>query len=215
MGSMFLPIGATSLLVLETRGDVRLPQLHQWRFKFPANVHSQGAPRFEGATFPRQRGWRGIAGDDREACLATFSAFLGDGRNRFEERLCVWMFRRPEHGFRGTPFNNLAGVKDQNAIEEAGKESWVMSDKNHGETEFFPEGTEHTENFQLRCGVESGRRFVRDNDGRTARDRLGDEGALPLAAAELVRIGAQDAVRVLRKKLVENFVRPLVQIILA
>src|SRR6202030_3996587 len=210
MGSMFRPMGATSLLVLETGDDVRLPQLHQWRFKFPANVHTHGTPRFEGATFPRQRGLRGIARDDREAGLAAFFRFPGAGGNRFEERLGVGMFRQSEHVFRGTPFNHLSGVKDQNAIGNAGEESWVVSNKNHGEAELFPEVPKYAEDFHLGYGIKGGSRFVGDHERGIAGDGLGDQGALPLAAAELVGIGTQDAVRLLRKKLVENFTRPVV-----
>ena len=79
-----------------------------------------------------------------------------------------------------------------------------MRNENHGEAEIFPERTEDAENFRLgnwvkRCGW-----LIRDDDCWIAGDGLGDESALPLAAAELVRIRARDAVRVFRKEPAEN-----------
>lgn len=89
-----------------------------------------------------------------------------------------------------------------------------MGNENHGDAELFAERTKHAEDFHLGYGIESSGRLVGDYDGGIAGDGLGDESALPLAAAELVWVGAQDAVCLLRKELAENLASPLAQIIL-
>ena len=110
-----------------------------------------------------------------------------------------------KHGIRGAPFDNLASVENQNAIGETEEQGGIMRNENHGEAEIFPERTEDAENFCLGDRVKRCGRLIRDDDYWIAGDGLGDEGALPLAAAELVRIRARDAVCVLRKKLFEDF----------
>jgi len=89
-----------------------------------------------------------------------------------------------------------------------------MSDENHRKIKLFPKRPKYAEDFQLRYRIKRGSRFVGDHYGGIAGDGLGDEGALPLAATKLVRIGKPDAVRLLRKELVENFVGTLVEIAL-
>ena len=83
-----------------------------------------------------------------------------------------------------------------------------MGDQNHGEAELFAERAKHFENFHLGDGIERGCRLVRYQNRGIACDGLGNQGALPLASAELVGIGAHDAIGVLGKKLGENFACP-------
>ncbi len=97
------------------------------------------------------------------------------------------MARRLKHGIRGAPFDNLAGIENQDAIGETGKQSGIVSNENHGEAEIFPERTEDAENFRLCYGIKRRGRFIGDDDCRITGDGLGDKGSLPLAAAELVR----------------------------
>ena len=122
------------------------------------------------------------------------------------------MARRLKHGIRGAPFDNLAGVEDQDAIGETGKQGGIMGNENHGEAEIFPERTKDAENFHLGDWVKRCGRFIGDDDCGITGDGLGDEGALPLAAAELVGIGTRDAVCVFRKEPAENFAGALGQL---
>ncbi len=123
------------------------------------------------------------------------------------------MFGRAKHGFRGAPFGDLAGVKNQDAIGESVEEGGIVSNKNHGEAELLTERSKHAEDLQLSHRIERGRRLIGDHDRGITSDGLSDEGALPLAAAELVGIGAEDAVGVLRKKLNENVAGAFVQFV--
>ena len=150
--------------------------------------------------------------NDRQFVLAALSVFRGDCWKRFEERLRIWMSWRSKYGIHGAPLDNLSGVKNQNAIGEAGEERWIVGNEHHGEAKLLPEGSKNVKDLHLGYGVECGSRLVSNHNGGITGDGLGDEGALPLAAAELVGIRAHDAVCILRKKLRENFARALVQI---
>src|SRR5579859_1084636 len=143
--------------------------------------------------------------------LAVFFVFRRDRGKRFKERLCVRVLRRIEHSGGGAPFDDLTGVKDQNPVSKTRKQSRIVGDKNHGEAKLFPERAEHAEDFHLGYWIERGRRFIRDQEYGIAGDSLGYEGALLLAAAELVRIGEHDAIGVLRKKLSEHLASAIVQ----
>ena len=200
-----------SILVLETGNDVRATQIHQCGLELCAEVHSPRASRLERTAFARQGRGRRIAGDNRELILAAFFVFHGDCGKRFEERLSVGMFRRAKNGFRRTPFDNLSGIKNQDAIGKTAEQGRVVSNKNHRETEGFAERTKYGENFHLGDRVERSGRLIGDHNRGIAGDGLGDEGALPLASAELVGIGAQDTAGILRKQLGENLARPFIQ----
>lgn len=144
--------------------------------------------------------------------LAAHFVPRGPWRERFEKQLRVGVLGRRKHGIRGAPFDNLARIEDENAVGEAGKQSGIVGDENHCETEFFPQRTEDAENFHLRDGIKRGGRFVRYHNRRITGNGLGDESALALAAAELMRIRARDAVCVSRKELCEDFPRAFGQI---
>jgi len=90
-----------------------------------------------------------------------------------------------------------------------------VSNKNHSEAEMFPEVPKYAEDSHLGYWIKGGGRFVGDHERGITDDGLGDQDALPLAAAQLVGIGSKDTVRFLRKKSVENFARSVAQIILA
>src|SRR5260370_11251679 len=116
-----------------------------------------------------------------------------------------------ERGLSRAKFDDLAAVKDQHTIGKAGEQSWVVRDENHRETQFFPERSKHSKNFHFRRGVERGRRLIGNDHGGTADDRLRDQHALPLSSTKLVRIGARNAVRLIRKDFREDLARPFIQ----
>src|SRR4029077_12752416 len=154
---------------------------------------------------------RGIARDDWQFLLATASTLLENCRNGGKERPGVWMRGRSQHP-RGWPeFGDAAAVKDQHAAGKPGEQRWVVRDEYHRKPQPLPELSKHSDNFHLRRGVKRSRRLIRDHDGRTAGDRLSDQHPLPLTSAELVRIGARNAVRLLAKDFCKDLVRPFVQ----
>src|SRR5579863_3736949 len=93
----------------------------------------------------------------------------------------------------GANFGDAAGVENENAISEAGEESRIVSDENHGEAEVLSESAEKLDDLLLRCWVQRRRRLISNDERWAACSGLCDENALTLAAAQLVRIGAGDA----------------------
>ncbi|HET6930887.1 MAG TPA: hypothetical protein VFI45_11255 [Candidatus Acidoferrum sp.] len=87
-----------------------------------------------------------------------------------------------------------------------------MGDQNQCEAEFFAELAKNAENFHLGDGIERGCRLVCYQDRGIARDGLGNQGALPLASAELVGIGAHDAIGALGEELREDFACSFLQV---
>jgi len=86
-----------------------------------------------------------------------------------------------------------------------------VRDEDHRQTPSFPERLKHGEEFHLRRGVERRGRLISNHNGWAAGNRLRDEHALPLSSAQLVWIGARNAVRIFSKEFCENLTRPLVQ----
>jgi hypothetical protein len=68
-----------------------------------------------------------------------------------------------------------------------------VSNEHHCKVELPPECAKKREDFLLCRGVQRGRWFVRDDKPRAAGNRLGQENALALAAAQLVRIRVGDS----------------------
>src|SRR5580658_484263 len=109
------------------------------------------------------------------------------------------MPRGVEHLRRRANFGDSSGVEDQDAIRKAGENSGIVRDENHGEAELLPEHAKELQDFLLGGGVERRGRFISNDEGRAAGDRLRDEDALALAPAQFVRIGAGDAFGVFGK----------------
>ena len=57
----------------------------------------------------------------------------------------------------------------------------------------------------MRCGIERRCRFICNYHGRPASNRLGNQNALALSAAELMWIRTRDALCLPRKKSLKNF----------
>ena len=69
-----------------------------------------------------------------------------------------------------------------------------MGDENHGEAEVLSEGAEKLDDRLLCCWVQRSRWLVGNDERWSASNGLCDENALTLTAAQLVRIGAGNAV---------------------
>ena len=93
------------------------------------------------------------------------------------------MLGRGEHFRCGANFGDAAGVEDKDAIREAGEESGIVSDENHGEAELLLESPKELEDFLLGGGVEGRGWFIGNHQGRPACDGLRDEDPLALASA--------------------------------
>ena len=114
------------------------------------------------------------------------------------------MLRRVEHLRCGTNFGDTPRVEDQDAIREAGEQSGIVRDENHGEAKLPPENAKELQDFLLGGGVERRGGFIGNHEGRAAGDRLGDEHALALPSAQFVRIGKGNAFGVFGKYRGEN-----------
>src|SRR5580698_3668534 len=114
------------------------------------------------------------------------------------------MLRRVEHLRCRTNFGDASGVEDKDAIREAGEESGIMRDENHGEAEILLESPKELEDFLLCGGVERRGWFIGNHERGTACYRLRDEDPLALPSAQFVGIRAGDAFGVRRKNRSEN-----------
>src|ERR1700720_3245801 len=104
------------------------------------------------------------------------------------------MLRRGEHLGSWANFGDAAGVENENAIRQAGEESGIVGDENHGEAEVLSEGAEKLDDLLLRCWVQRRRGLVGNDERWAACSGLSDENALTLAAAQFVGIGTRNAI---------------------
>jgi len=206
---MFWRLVGDSFFVVQARSGVGRIQVHERGDTRPASVHPFRASRLEGAAFRRQgQGIAGNCGKIGLVAVCNFFEILGDG---LKQRFCIGMTRRSEHGLGWAALDYAAAIENQDAIGETGEQSGIVRDEDHRQAEFFLERSKEAENFHLRGGVKRRRGFVRDDDRGAAGNGLGDEDALALAAAELMRIRVRDAAGVCRKEQREYFASALTQ----
>ncbi len=95
----------------------------------------------------------------------------------------------------GALFNDLAGFHYEDAIGETGLNFGRVADQQKRELHFALQVAQQFDEFRLAYGVEGGGRLVGDDQGGTAGERLREDNALALAAAQLVRVGGENAAR--------------------
>ena len=79
------------------------------------------------------------------------------------------------------------------SVGDAPNEPEIVADEHERRAEAAAQCVDELENLRLDRDVESGRRFVGDDQARIVGDRHGDHHALALSAGEFVRIGAKPA----------------------
>src|SRR5690349_11668368 len=125
-------------------------------------------------------------------------------RNRAEKRLRVRMFGGGQQFPSRTQLHYSSAVENQDAIGKPRKQCRIVGNENHREPQAFPEPSKNIQDFFLGCRIKRCRRFISDYDGRTAGNRLGDQNALALSSAELMRIRTRDALRLFSKESLKN-----------
>ena len=84
--------------------------------------------------------------------------------------------------------DDLAAVHHGDGVGAFGREPEIVSDEQDARPELVRDGVDGVEDAALHGDVERGGRFVGDEQPGSAGEPHGDEGALPHAAGELVRV---------------------------
>ena len=113
----------------------------------------------------------------------------GSGIGR-EQRHRVRVQRPGEQLVRGRDLDDPAEVHHRDAIRDVADDGEIVGDEDVGEVELLLQVDEQVEHLRLDRDVERGDRLVRDDELRLQHERAGEPDALPLAAAELVRVPA-------------------------
>ena len=110
-----------------------------------------------------------------------------------EQRPGIGMLRPLQHVVGRALFDHLAVLEHDDAIGDIGDDAEIMGDEHHRHVAAALQVADQFEDLRLRGDVERGRRLVGHQHRRLERQRHRDHRALPLAARELVRIGAHAA----------------------
>ena len=81
-------------------------------------------------------------------------------RKRGNEFARVFVLRRIEDGFGRAAFDDLAFVKNADAVAESGDGEKVMRDIEYGGAQFAIQAREQTQDFGLRDGIEGAGGFI-------------------------------------------------------
>ena len=177
----------------------------------PARGRGRSAPRARprqgrppGARRGRSRARTGSAdgSDTRPAARWATARFPGSRRDpraigvTCEQHLRVGMPRALDDVGGGARLDRLARVHHHHLVAELRHHAEVVGDEEHRHAEVAREVAEQSQDLQLRGHVERGRRLVGDHELRPAGERAGDQEALALAAAELVRVALERGLRI-------------------
>ena len=113
-------------------------------------------------------------------------------RRSRHQRLRIRMLRRLQHICRRALLHNTAKIHDGDAIRQVADDAKVMRDKEIGKPKLFLQFFQQIQYLGLDGHVQRACAFVADDDFRIHSQRAGQTDALPLAAAELVRITVQN-----------------------
>jgi ABC-type dipeptide/oligopeptide/nickel transport system ATPase component len=125
----------------------------------------------------------------------TLRLHRGLGRDAAEQREGVGVARVGEQLVARSELDDPASVHDRDGVAEAGHHAEVVRDQDRRGVHLAAERAQQVEDLGLHGRVERGRRLVGDQQGRVAGDGHGDHGPLAHAAGELVRVGADAALR--------------------
>ncbi len=118
------------------------------------------------------------------------------------------MQRAVEHVVDAAQFDDLSGIGRRHAIRHFRRQREVVADEDDAEAEPRLHLLEHVDDGALRQDVERGGRLVEDHDLRVEQHAERQQRALAHPAAQFVRIGIEDALRVEPHQL-EQFQRAL------
>src|SRR5437879_3164688 len=106
-----------------------------------------------------------------------------------QQRPCVGVLRRLEYLLHSSLFLDLAFTHYHHVVGDLADQGEIVRDEQHRHAQPLLQRGDQFQDLLLDGHVERGRRFVRDQEFRLARDRYRDHRALLLAARELERIG--------------------------
>ena len=101
------------------------------------------------------------------------------------------MLRMGKKRFGGTLLDDDALLHDDGARTEAAHDRQIVGDKEHRGAGFAQEPCEHPQNLRLNGHVESGNGFIGNEHIGLRREGARNADALPLSAAEFVRIAVR------------------------
>ena len=108
----------------------------------------------------------------------------------------IWVPDRAKYVSYGAGFDRLAGIHHRDFVAGVENESEIVGDEQGRSAGAGGQVLDERDDACFHRDVERRRRLVEDEQLRVRQQRHRDDHALLLAAAELVRIGAHDAVRV-------------------
>ena len=117
-------------------------------------------------------------------------------RHRTEKALRIGMAHRSEHVPHAARFDGLAGIHDRDGIAGLEDQTKIVRDEERRRPGARGQVLDQRDDAGFDRHVERGRRLVEDQEARVRQERHGDDDALLLAAGELMRIGAHDALGV-------------------
>ena len=166
------------------RGPVVGAVILEHRVDLGADRLRDRAARAEAAARRRVDRARHVAGQDDAVALAA-----GHGlRVRGEERNRVRVQRPREELVGRRDLDDAPEVHHGDAVGDVADDGEVVGDEDVGEVELLLQLDEQVEHLRLDRDVERGDGLVGDDELRLQHERAGEPDALPLAAAELVRI---------------------------
>ena len=121
---------------------------------------------------------------------------LVEARNGGEQPLRIGMLGGAEYLRQFPALDDAAGVHHVDAVDVSGDHAEVVRDENDGHAEVALHLPDEFEDLRLNRHVERRGGLVGDEQFGVAAERHRNHHALPHAAGELVRIGAQPALRV-------------------
>ena len=126
-----------------------------------------------------------------------------------EQMAGVFVLRIGEDLRRRSRLDDLAVRHDADAVGDLAHDAEVMGDEEHRHALAGLQIGEQLQDLRLDGDVERGRRLVGDQQVRLVGERHGDHHALPLAARQLMRIGAEAALRIADADFRQQLQRPL------
>jgi len=109
-------------------------------------------------------------------------------RHAFEQRSRVRRSRRHEEVTRRPQFENRSAIHHCNSIGPARQDAEVVRHHDHRHIALLLFCLQEVQNLRFDCDIESGRRFIRENQCRSAAQCDGNPESLPHTAGELMRV---------------------------
>ncbi|HKG24900.1 MAG TPA: hypothetical protein VKB09_04585 [Thermomicrobiales bacterium] len=168
---------------LAEHGVITLNNDQRWLFH-AADIHCSRAPRNEPTSDVRQqKGIRRLTAQRRIELRRSVRA-----RDRTKQRLRVRMLRVLEDPSRRAGFDHVAAMHDRDPVAILGNRAEVVADQQDRDIRLLLHRAEEIENLRLGCHIQTGRRFVGDEQTWLRCHHQRDLGTLDHATAQLMWI---------------------------